>query len=139
MVEEAAEEEMPLAYPKAEGNTEEVNLVHRQVVEHPGEEMHLAYPKAEEDTEEVNLAHRQVGEHPGEEAKAGWCSLQEAYHLEGGYHQVEDPEEMRAEWCLLQEEHHMEECFHPVVCHSWDRFSDDPTVLKYRASAPELR
>jgi hypothetical protein len=105
------------------------------------EEMGVGYPKTEGDTEEVNLMHRQVGEHPAEEeARAGWCSLQGAHHLEGGYHQVEYPqEEMREEWCSLQGAHHLEGCYHPVVCHSWDRFSDVPVAPRCRASAPGLR
>jgi hypothetical protein len=150
----AEEEEMGVGYPKTEGDTEgEASLTNRQIGE---------------DTEEVNLMHRQVGEHPaGEEARAGWCSLQEAYYLEGGYHQVEYPEEemreewcplqgahhleggyhqveypqeeMREEWCSLQGAHHLEGCYHPVVCHSWDRFSDVPVAPRCRASAPGLR
>jgi hypothetical protein len=123
----AEEEEMGVGYPKTEGDTEgEASLTNRQVGE---------------DTEEVNLMHRQVGDHPaGEEARAGWCSLQEAYYLEGGYHQVEYPEEeMREEWCPLQGAHHLEGGYHPVVCHSWDIFSDVPVAPRCRASAPGLR
>jgi hypothetical protein len=106
------------------------------------EEMGVGYPKTEGDTEEeASLTNRQVGEHPaGEEARAGWCSLQEAYYLEAGYHQVEYPEEeMREEWCPLQGAHHLEGGYHPVVCHSWDIFSDVPVAPRCRASAPGLR